>query len=109
MRDEGFHDFCESCRWRKKRGARALHRFATGLFSHLKRASGQASIFHFKIAQIWECGCQRKSITISGVDARHERLDEILVCFTPQPTADKRAERFVAVEAFGGKEKIKPH
>ena len=74
-----------------------------------ERAARQRTIFDFKIAQIWKRGRETERVAIARVDARHERFDQIFIRFTPKPTADKCAERFIAVEGFCGLDKIKSH
>ncbi len=68
------------------------------LLPHFERAAGQAAIFEFKITQIRKCGGKAKQIAIPGVDAGHERLDQILVRLPSQPAADKGAKGFIAID-----------
>src|SRR5215207_592625 len=109
MSNKSFNNFSESCCGREKRRARALNRFAIGLLSHLKRAACETSVFDFKIAQIWKSGCQTKCIPITRINTRHERLDEILIRLAPDPTADKSANGFIAIDSLGRLDEVKTH
>ena len=107
--DEGFYDFCQACGGRAENGAGTcvFLRFDSGSI-HFHCATSEAAVFDLKIAQEREGGLERELVAVAGVDARHERLDQVFVGGAPHAERDKSAETFVFVPFARGQDKIKP-
>ena len=86
-----------------------MHGFAIRLLPQLERAASQTAIFELKITQVGKCRGKGELIPIAGIDAGHQRLDQILVRFPSEPSADKRTQRFISVDGFRGLDKIQSH
>src|SRR5918994_1567271 len=99
--DQFFDNFYKtSCR-RKECRTRTLHGPAIGLRSHFECATCERTVLAFEITQIGKRRGEGKLISISCINTRHQRLDEILVCLTSQPAADERPQAFISVDSSG--------
>ena len=61
-----------------------------------QQSAGDAAVFAFELPQVREGGGEAQLLTVAGVDAAHERLDQALVGLAAHAARDEVGDRLVA-------------
>ena len=83
--------------------------FLTRSLRTAKAPLTKPAMFHFQIAQVGEGGLQAEFVAIPGVDAAHQRFDQVFVSERPRRRVTNSAQGLIPVLVAAGQEEIQSH